>query len=53
LAQLPPNLTKHYPGQPLNDVIARAKQEGRPALSATTQQQYLATLKEFLAVDFH
>jgi hypothetical protein len=50
LAQLPPNLTKHYPGQPLNDVIARAKQEGRPALSATTQQQYLATLKEFLAL---
>jgi hypothetical protein len=50
LAQLPPNLTKHYPGQPLNEVIASAKREGRPALSAITQQQYLATLKELLAL---
>jgi integrase len=50
LAQLPPHLTKLYPGQPLNEVIARAKQEGRQALSAITQQQYLATLKELLAL---
>ncbi len=49
LAQVPPNRTKIYPGQPLNEAIERAKQEGREALSAITQQQYLATLKELLA----
>ena len=50
LAQVPPNRTKIYRGQPLDQVIATAKQEGREALSAITQQQYLATLKELLAL---
>lgn len=47
---MPPNRTKIYPGQPLDEAIARAKQEAREALSAITQQQYLATLKELLAL---
>ena len=50
LAQVPPNRTKIYPGQPLDEAIAQAKQEGRATLSAITQQQYLATLKELLAL---
>jgi integrase len=50
LAQVPPNRTKRYPGQPLDETITRAKEEGSDALSAVTQQQYLATLKELLAL---
>jgi integrase len=50
LAQLPPNRTKIYPGLPLGEAIARAKQERRPTLSAVTQQNYLAALKELLAL---
>jgi hypothetical protein len=49
LAQVPPNRTKFYPGQPLDEAIAGAKQDGRPGLSAVTQQEYLSTLKELLA----
>jgi integrase len=50
LAQVPPNRTKFYPGQSLDEAIAGAKQDGRSGLSAVTQQEYLSTLKELLAL---
>ncbi len=50
LAQVPPNRAKFYPGLPLDQVIARARQDGREVLSAVTQRQYLATFKELLAL---
>lgn len=50
LAQIPPNRTKIYPGIPLTEAISRAQLDGRLPLTATTQQQYLATFKEMLGL---
>ena len=48
LARVPANKTKHYGQLPLGQVIARGAQEGKPTLSPTTQEVYLATFKAIL-----
>lgn len=48
LARTPSNRTKLYPKLSLEAAIDRAKAEGKPVLSATTQSQYLETLKNVL-----
>lgn len=52
LAQLPKNCSKIYPGSSLVEAITRAKADGRPGLSSTTQGDYLAALRDMLQLGF-
>jgi integrase len=48
LSRVPTNWTKLYKGTSLEEAIERAAAEGKPTLSAITQQQYLAAFRELL-----
>jgi hypothetical protein len=48
LARIPANRTKIYPDLPLEQAIERAAMDHKPRLSAVTQEQYLAALREML-----
>jgi integrase len=48
LSQLPANRTKLYGDLPIEQAIARATKEGKPLLSAVTQERYLAALRDIL-----
>ena len=48
LSRLPANRTKFYGKLSLDEAIAKAKTDGRAVLSATTQGQYLETLRNIL-----
>jgi len=48
LARIPANRTKLYNGISLEQAIERAAAENKPLLSSTTQQQYLAALRDVL-----
>ncbi|TNF04754.1 MAG: site-specific integrase [Sphingomonadales bacterium] len=50
LAQMPSNRTKLYPGLPLDAAIERAKKDGKPGLSSSTQAHYLEILRDMLKV---
>ena len=48
LAGIPANRGKVYGGAPVEEAIKRAKLDGKPLLSAVTQDQYLATFRAIL-----
>lgn len=48
LARLPSNRTKLYPKLSLETAAERARADGRPLLSPTTQAGYLSTLRDIL-----
>ena len=50
LARLPTNRTKLYEGLTLEQAISRAESEAKPLLSPVTQQGYISTLREILAL---
>lgn len=50
LARTPKNKGKHYPTLSTLEAIERAKKDGRPVLSPTTQSAYLDVLRDILKV---
>jgi integrase len=48
LARVPVNREKVYPGLPIAEAVARSEAEGRPTMSPTTQDGYLAALRGIL-----
>lgn len=50
LARTPTNKGKHYPTLTTLEAIERAKKDGRPVLSPTTQSAYLDVLRDILKV---
>jgi integrase len=48
LARIPKNRTKFYGGLSLSKAIAAAEKDGRSALAALTQSQYLAVFRDIL-----
>lgn len=48
LASTPSNRTKHYGKLTIAQVITQAAKDGKPALSPTTQGQYLTTFRDIL-----